>query len=31
MHGFILIPATGPYVQQGGVRVHCIILDSECL
>ena len=24
-HGFILVPATGPYVQQGGVRGHCII------
>ena len=23
-HGFILVPATGPYVQQGGVRGHCI-------
>ena len=28
--GFILVPATGPYVQQG-VRVHCIILHrSAC-
>ena len=30
-HGFILVPATGPYVQQGGVRGHCIILHSRCL
>ena len=25
-HGFILVPAAGPYAQQGGVRGHCIIL-----
>ena len=31
MHGFILVPATGPYVQQRGVRGHCIILHPECL
>ena len=30
-HGFILVLATGPYVQQGGVRGHCIILHLECL
>ena len=30
-HGFILVPAAGPYVQQGGVRGHCIILHPECL
>ena len=30
-HGFILVPATGPYVQQEGVRGHCIILHPECL
>ena len=24
--GFILVSAAGPYVQQGGVRGHCIIL-----
>jgi len=29
-HGFILVPATGPYVQQRGVRGHCIILHPEC-
>ena len=29
--GFILVPATGPYVQQEGVRGHCIILHPECL
>ena len=29
-HGFILVPATGPYVQQGGVRGHCIILHRRC-
>ena len=30
MQGFILLPATGPYVQQS-VRVHCIILHrSAC-
>ena len=28
-HGFILVPATGPYVQQRGVRGHCIILHPE--
>jgi len=26
MHRFILVPATEPYVQQRGVRVHCTIL-----
>ena len=31
MHGFILVPAAGLYVQQDGVRGHCIILYSECL
>ena len=31
MHGFILVPAAGPYVQQGGVRGHCIILHPVCL
>ena len=31
MHGFILVPAAGPYVQQEGVRGHCIILHPECL
>ena len=30
-HGFILVPATGPYAQQGGVRGHCIILHRRCL
>ena len=30
-HGFILVPATGSYVQQRGVRGHCIILHPECL
>ena len=25
-HGFILVPAAGPYVQQRGVRVHCTVL-----
>ena len=30
-HGFILVPATRPYVQQRGVRGHCIILHPECL
>jgi len=30
-HGFILVPAAGPYVQQEGVRGHCIILHPECL
>ena len=28
MQGFNLVPATGPYVQQG-VRVHCIILHRS--
>ena len=28
---FILVPAAGPYVQQEGVRGHCIILHPECL
>ena len=28
-HGFILVPAVGPYVQQEGVRGHCIICTSE--
>ena len=28
MQWFILVPATGPYVQQG-VRVHCIILHRS--
>ena len=30
-HGFILVLAAGPYVQQEGVRGHCIILHPECL
>jgi hypothetical protein len=30
-HGFILVPAAGPYIQQGGVRGHCIILHWWCL
>ena len=30
-HGFILVPVAGPYVQQRGVRGHCIILHPECL
>ena len=30
-HGFILVPAAGPYVQQEGVRGHCIILHPEFL
>ena len=30
-HGFILVPAAGPYIQQEGVRGHCIILYPECL
>ena len=25
-HGFILVPAAGPYVQQRGVRGHCTVL-----
>ena len=25
-HGFILVSAVGPYVQQRGVREHCTIL-----
>ena len=30
-HGFILVPAAGPYVQQRGVRVHCTVLHrSAC-
>ena len=30
-HGFILVPAAGPYVQQRGVRVHCTVLhQSAC-
>ena len=30
-HGFILVPAAGPYAQQRGVRVHCtILLRSAC-
>ena len=24
-HGFILVPAAGPYVQPRGVRVHCTV------
>jgi hypothetical protein len=31
MHGFILVPAAGPYVQQRSVRGHCIILHRACL
>ena len=27
-HGFILVLATGPYIQQGGVRAHCTILHQ---
>ena len=30
-HGFILVSAAGPYVQEGGVRGHCIILHPVCL
>ena len=30
-HGSILVPAAGPYVQQRGVRGHCIILHRGCL
>ena len=30
-HGFILFPAVGSYVQQGGMRGHCIILHRRCL
>ena len=30
-HEFILVPAAGPYVQQEGVRGHCIILHRWCL
>ena len=30
-HGFILVPAAGPFVQQRGVRGHCIILHPGCL
>ena len=30
-HGFTLVSAAGPYVQQKGVRGHCIILHPECL
>ena len=30
-HGFILVPAAGPDVQQRGVRGHCIILHQRCL
>jgi hypothetical protein len=30
-HGFILVSAVGPYVQQGGVRGHYIILHRRCL
>ena len=26
MHGFIMVPDVGPYVQQRGVREHCTIL-----
>ena len=31
MHGFILVPAVGPYVQQRGVREHCTVLHRGCL
>ena len=27
-HGFILVPATGPYVQQRGVREHCTVFTG---
>ena len=30
-HEFILVPATGQYVQQRGVRGHYIILHQRCL
>ena len=30
-HGFILVPTAGPYIQQEGVRGHCIILHRRCL
>ena len=30
-HRFILVPAVGPYVQQRGVREHCIVLHRRCL
>ena len=28
-HGFILVPATGPYIQQRGVRAHYTILHQD--
>ena len=27
-HGFILVSAVGPYVQQRGVREHCTVLHG---
>ena len=30
-HGFILVPAVGPYVQQRGVREQCTVLHrGDC-
>jgi len=30
-HGFILVPAMGPYIQQRDVREHCTVLHRGCL